>query len=74
MSEKQRIVDGRVKYIETCLRGMRKIQPKLSKSQDEMFRVYKNDIMRMVKLITKGECPTCEAFRITRNVKDQTKH
>lgn len=54
MSEKQRIVDGRVKYIETCLRGMRKIQPKLSKSQDEMFRVYKNDIMKMVRLIVKG--------------------
>ncbi len=70
MSEQERIVDGRVKYIETCLRGMRKIQPKLSKSQDEMFRVYKNDITRMVRLIAKGVCPTCEAFEITKNVKD----
>ena len=74
MSEKQRIVDGRIKYIETCLRGMRKIQPKLSKSQDEMFRVYKNDMMRMVKLIVKGVCPTCEAFKITKNVTTETKH
>lgn len=74
MSKEKGIIDNRLSYIETCLKGMRKIQPKLSQSQDEMFRIYKNNLMSMVRLILKGDCPTCQAYEITKNVPDETKH
>lgn len=65
MSEKQRIVDGRVKYIESSFRELQKMATlSFTAAQEEMFRVYKNDIMKMVKLIVKkgGACPTCKGL------------
>ena len=57
MSEQKTKMDSRIRYIETCLKEM----GKLTISDSTMFRVYKNDLMKMVKLIVKGgDCSTCE--------------